>query len=162
MSLYAKPDKEQSTVRTMHWLLNANLKSKKQDAFLDKFVEQIHLFNSKKIDIYNIDRKHYSAVMIIHRMQPTLFSLSVPNDHENNYKILSDMFEGYNQWKEDQPKIREDRAWDSFTDELQIGVQRILRDKGAASKEVFDAIADTVNKLKEDFSMNKKSQKVEF
>ena len=52
----------------------------------------------------------------------------------------------------------EQHIFQSYKDEVQVGVQRILRDQGCASKEVYDAIDDTLNSLRKHFTLTRKGE----
>lgn len=54
-----------------------------------------------------------------------------------------------------QQEVREVEAV-RFRDDLQVGVDRILRDKGASNKDVYDAINDVVIELSKEYNITKK------
>jgi hypothetical protein len=50
----------------------------------------------------------------------------------------------------------ENRTWEIFREDFQSYADRILRDKGASSKETFDAINDTIEELKKYYTITRK------
>lgn len=55
-----------------------------------------------------------------------------------------------------QGEDEQDKAWQYFIGDFQAMVDRILRDKGAASKEAFDAINDVFSELSKGWILSKK------
>lgn len=155
MTLVGKTPPDLEMAKGLEYCFREAIRKGQYD-WADEVIDELHKFQSGQIDNYKISRKRYRDVMFFHRIDSSLFKKGLPSRPEA-YSKLYEMAKNYPKWKEDQPRIREQKAWDSFTDELQIGVQRILRDKGAASREVFDAINDTVAVLKQKFSIDKKS-----
>lgn len=73
----------------------------------------------------------------------------------NDFKTVARLIEHTAEKESPEIDKEEEQAWRIFKDDLWNGVQRILRDKGCASKEVFDAINYTSDELRKQWTVSR-------